>query len=187
MKPTLNSRDLAVTQACVAALFFITIPLFNLMGISSYTLSSVLHGLGATVTVMISCYSLHQVYPLLRGKEGSAAKLEFTLWLTNTLVLATIITANWLYIGYRAPDSGQQWLLYHNPVGHTVFMEFKEFVALFPLPLGVAAAWILRRFRAQLSTNTGIASVIAILVTFMWICLMIGFVLGIGLAKLRMV
>jgi hypothetical protein len=187
MKPIFNSRDLAVTQACVATLFFLMIPLFNLMGISSYTLSSVLHGLGATMTVMISCYSLHQVYPLLRRKEGSAAKLEFTLWLTNVLILATIITANWLYIGYRAPDSGQQWLLYHNPIGHTVMMEFKEFVSLFPLPLGVAAAWILRRFRNHLSEDTGIASVIAILVTLMWICLIIGFVLGIGLAKLRMV
>jgi hypothetical protein len=187
MKPTFNSRDLAVTQSCVAALFFLMIPLFNLMGISSYKLSSVLHGLGATITVMISCYSLHQVYPLLRGKKGSAAKLELTLWLTNILVLATIITANWLYIGYRAPDSGQQWLLLHNPLGHMVMMEFKEFVSLFPLPLGVAAAWILRRFRDQLSEDMGIASVIAILVTLMWICLMIGFVLGIGLAKLRMV
>lgn len=187
MKPIFNSRDLAITQACVAALFFLLIPLFNLMGISSYTLASVLHGLGATITVIISCYSLHQVYPLLRGKKGSAAKLELTLWLTNVLVLATIITANWLYIGYRAPDSGQQWLLHHNPLGHTVMMEFKEFVSLFPLPLGVAAAWILRRFRDELSEDRGFTSVIAILVTLMWICLMIGFVFGIGLAKLRMV
>lgn len=187
MKPIFNSRDLAVTQACVAALFFLMIPLFNMMGISSYPLPSVFHGLGATITVMVSCHALHLVYPLLREKEGSEAKLEFTLWLTNALVLATIVTANWLYIGYRAPDSGQQWLLYHNPMAHMVLMEFKEFVSLFPLPLGVAATWILRRFRGRISEIPGIASVVAILVTFMWICLIIGFVLGIGLAKLRMV
>jgi hypothetical protein len=163
------------------------IPLFNLMGISSHPLSSVLHGLGATITVMLSCHALHLVYPLLREKEGSAARLEFTLWLTNALIIATIVAANWLYIGYRAPDGGQQWLLYHNPPAHTVLMEFKEFVALFPLPLGIAAAWILRRFRGHMSETPGAASVVAILVTFMWICLIIGFVLGIGLAKLRMV
>lgn len=187
MKSNFYSRDFAVTQGCVAALFFLMIPLFNLMGISSFPLQSVLHGLGATMTVMVSCYSLHLIYPLLQGKEGSAKKLERILWITNLLVLATIVSANWLYIGYRAPDGVQQWLLYHLPMGHAVFMEFKEFVALFPLPLGVAAAWILRRFREQLSENRGIASVIGILVTLMWICLMIGFVLGIGLAKLRMV
>jgi hypothetical protein len=187
MKPIIQSRDLAVTQACVAALFFLAIPLFNLLGISSRTLASVSHGLGATVTLLLSCFTIHKIYPLLRGKEGAAAKLELYLWLLNALVLITIVTANWLYIGYRAPDGGQEWLLYHHPIGHSVFMEFKEFVSLFPLPLGVAAAWILRRFRNDLQENREIASIVSILVTLMWICLLLGFVIGIGLAKMRMV
>ncbi|MNG24143.1 hypothetical protein D3C84_1088340 [compost metagenome] len=69
-------------------------------------------------------------------------------------------------------------------------MEYKEFVSLFPLALGVCAAVLTRRVRRSGLVSeeaAGIHTVIAVLVTLMWITLLIAFVLGIGLAKLKMV
>lgn len=186
MKQMFTSRDLAVTQAVVAALFFLMIPVFYLLGVSTNKLAGFLHGIGSTLTVILACRVLHLLYPLLRGQKGAAKKLSLALWLTNGLVLLTIIFGNWLYIGYRAPDAVQQWLIYNVPAAHTVVMEFKEFVSLFPLPLGVAAGVLLHRFRDNLQ-ESGVASVVAMLVTLFWICLLIGLVAGFGLSKLKMV
>ncbi len=178
---------MAVTQGIAAAFFFMLIPLFNLFSISNHKLDSILHGMGATLTVLVSCYVLHGLYPFLRGKEGSAKRLERSLWITNALVLATIVFGNWIYMGYRAPDSVQQWFMYNAPVNHLVMMEFKEFVALFPLPLGLGASYVLWRFRGRFGELQDVSSVVALLVTLMWIFLLIGFVFGIGITKLRIV
>ena len=187
MKPMFSIRDLAVTQGIMAALFFLLIPLFNLFGLSNHKLNSVLHGLGATLTVLLSCYVLHALYPFLRGKEGAERKLEFLLWIVNILTLLTIIFGNWIYMGYRAPDGAQQWFLYNAPLGHLVIMEFKEFASLFPLPLGMAASFLMWRFRNYFDKVHGVSSVIALLVTLMWIFLLIGFVFGLGISKLKIV
>jgi hypothetical protein len=187
MKPVVGYRDLAVTQAIAGSLVFLSIPFFNFFGTSSHALLSVLHGLGATMTIILAYQAFHQIFPLLRQKDGSASRLELTLWLTNILILGTIVIGNWLYIGYREPDGVEQWLLGHRPIGHLVFMEFKEFIGLFPLPLGIAAAFLLRRFRSNIMSIPELSSVIAILVSFMCLCLLMAFVFGIGLAKIKMV
>jgi hypothetical protein len=187
MKPIFNTRDLAATQGIMAAFFFLLIPVFNLFGLSTHKLDSILHGLGATLTVIISCFVLHALFPFLRGKEGSVKKLELSLWITNILILLTIIIGNWLYMGYRAPDGAQQWFLYNAPLGHLVMMEFKEFTSLFPLPLGVAGSFLLWRFKRDIETVKGVSSVIALLVTLMWLFLLLGFVFGIGITKLKIV
>ncbi|NBI29956.1 hypothetical protein [Chengkuizengella marina] len=187
MKPIISARDLAVTQAGFAALLFILMPILHWVDDSQYKWLSIFHGVGATLTVLASCYMLHLIYPLLRGKAGTVKRLKFILWLVNILTLASIITANWLYIGYRAPDGARQWFIYHHPSIHLILMEYKEFVALFPLPLGIGALWILHRFGKQMeqSTNTTISSVIAILLTLMWVCLIIGFVFGLAMVKIK--
>ena len=187
MKSIFNARDFAVTQASVAALLFLSIPLFNVIGYSNHKLEAVLHGLGATITVIMSCQVLHLTYPMLRGKKGAAVTLEWVLWLTNILVLITIILGNWLYIAYRGPDGPQQWLMYRSPEVHLIIMEFKEFVSLYPLPLGIAAAVLLRRFRHKLEPGSAVSGIIALLITLFWICLLIGFACGLGLTKLKMV
>lgn len=182
-KPIWHLKDLAFMQAGVTALLFLTIPILNLVGPGGNKWPGVLHGLGSTLTLIFGLQALHQIYPLLRGKEGSAEKLERTLWMLNGLVLLAIIFGNWLYIAYRAPDGLQQWELFYNPSMHLVAMEFKEFVALFALPMGVSAAFILRRFRDAMHLDHAISGAVAILVSLTWFCLLIGFVLGIAITK----
>ncbi|MGM7684556.1 hypothetical protein ACSVDA_20755 [Cytobacillus sp. Hm23] len=187
MKPVFSARDLAVTQAGVAALLFLIMPILHLIDNSQYKWLSVLHGVGATLTILVSCYMLHLLYPLLRRRADAVKRLKFILTIVNTLIAATIITANWLYIGYRAPDGARQWFIYHQPSIHLILMEYKEFVGLFPLPLGIGALWILHRFGKQMehTSNNLISSTIAVILTLMWICLIIGFVFGITMVKIK--
>jgi len=182
-KSAWNLKDLAIMQAGVTALLFLSIPLLNLIGPGVNKWPAVLHGLASTLTLIFGCQALHGIYPLLRSKEGSAGKLERKLWMLNGLILLAIIFGNWLYIAYRAPDGLQQWELFYNPSMHLVAMEFKEFVALFALPTGVAAAFLLHRFRYALHLDPWISGAVAMLVSLSWICLLIGFVLGIAITK----
>lgn len=178
-----NLKDLAVMQAVVTAVLFLSIPLLNLVGPGLNKWPAVLHGLGSTLTLIFGLQALHSIYPLLRGKKGSAEKLERILWMLNGLILLAIIFGNWLYIDYRAPDGLQQWELFHSPSMHLVAMEYKEFVALFALPMGVAAAFLLRRFRTSVHLEHSISGAVAVLVSLTWFCLLIGFVLGIAITK----
>jgi hypothetical protein len=187
MKPPFLMRDMAVTQAFFAALLFLAIPLFNLLGPSHHKWSGILHGLCSTLTVIVACYTLHSLYPFLKSVKGAEARLELRLAWTNVLVLLSIILGNWLYIGYREPDGAQQWLLFHYPAGHFVVMEFKEFASLFPLPLGVAASVLLRRSRGAAIDVPLVNAAIAVLVTLMWMFLLFGFVFGLGLSKIAIV
>ncbi|EFM08438.1 hypothetical protein PaecuDRAFT_4731 [Paenibacillus curdlanolyticus YK9] len=190
MKPFISAKDLAITQAAAAAFLFICVPLINVFGTSMHKTEGMLHGLGSCAAVLLSCQCIHGIYGLLRGKAMAAAKLELLLWLTAIINFMAIALGNWLYIGYRLPDEAQQWLLYNIPSAHSVLMEYKEFVSLFPLALSVCAAVLTRRVRRSglaAEEAAGMNTVIAVLVTLMWITLLIAFVLGIGLAKLKMV
>lgn len=181
-----NARDLAVAQGVAAALLFLSIPCFTWLGLGTRQTIGALHGLASMLTVIVSTFLLHLAYPLLRGREEAAKRLTGPLWITNLLTLLSVVFGNWLYIGYRAHDGAQQWFLANSPAAHTVLMEYKEFVSLFPLPLGVAAAFLLWRHRADLH-ESGVGQVAAMLITLLWVCLLIGLALGLGLAKLKLV
>lgn len=186
MKQMFNARDLAVAQGVAAALLFLSIPCFTWLGLGTRQTIGALHGLASMLTVIVSAFLLHLTYPLLRGREEAAKRLIGPLWITNLLTLLSVIFGNWLYIGYRAHDGVQQWYLANAPAAHTVVMEYKEFVSLFPLPLGLAAAFLLWRYREDLH-GSGVAHVVTMLITLLWICLLIGLATGLGLAKLKLV
>ncbi|MED1953970.1 hypothetical protein [Brevibacillus centrosporus] len=182
LKRLFRTRDLAVTQACVTAFLFLLIPLFHLLDTGPFWLQGLLHGLAATLTVLMGCWTFHAAFFRLGKERGSNAELERLLWLTNGLVLLAIISGNWLYMGYRSPDGPQSWLLAHTPAAHNIVMEWKEFVSLFPLPLGVVAGFILRRF----GNNKDAGSVVLLLIALLWLCLVIGLVTGLGLTTLHL-
>lgn len=181
MKRLFRTRDLAVTQACVTALLFLLIPLFHLLGTDVFWLQNLLHGLAASLTVIMGCWTFHAAFASVRKGDTESGGLEWLIWVTNGLVLLAIVSGNWLYMGYRSPDGPQQWLIAHTPTVHTIVMEWKEFVSLFPLPLGVVAGYILRRFR----TDKEMGRVVLLLLALMWLCLMIGLVTGIGMSTIH--
>jgi hypothetical protein len=181
MKRLFRTRDLAVTQACVTAFLFLLIPLFHLLDTGVFWLQGLLHGLASTMTVLMGCWTFHVAFTRLGRGKTDRVGLERLLWLTNLLVLFAIISGNWLYIGYRSPDGPQSWLLAHAPVAHHIVMEWKEFVSLFSLPLGVVAGFMLRRF----GNNKETGQIVLLLIALLWLCLMVGMVTGIGLITLH--
>jgi hypothetical protein len=188
MKPEVPFRDLAVTQGLAAILLFLLIPIANAFGPNNgHRMAGVLHGLGATLTLLVATYTWHAYYSFARGNVQAERKLVWRLLITNVLVLATVIVGNWLYIGYQAPDGASEWFKLHMPFAHWVVMEYKEFVTLLTIPFGVGASFLLHRFAGNATYRKEIQGVVGILLTLMWLCLLIGFTFGLMLAKWKLV
>ena len=66
-------------------------------------------------------------------------------------------------------------------------MEFKEFVSLFPFPLMLAATFILYFYGLPIQYRRGITRFVGITILVSWSFLLLGFVAGLVLAKLRFV
>ncbi|MDQ0862064.1 hypothetical protein [Bacillus sp. V2I10] len=185
MKLMIHVRDLAVTQGSVTALLFLMIPLVHLFSDSPYRWAATLHGLASVMTMIASFVTVHLATMLVKGNNEILLPLAKWLWVTNGLILLAIIFGNWLYIGYRAPDSVQQWLQFHEPAMHFIVMEFKEFVALGSLPFGVIGSILLRSY--QQMEEKQLAALIAFFIYASWLCLLLSFVTGFGLALLKSV
>lgn len=183
MKNSSPYRDLAVAQGVIAVVLFLLIPISAVFGPGTLPTSALLHGIGASLTLLLATYTLHAYFRFATGVKGAGSALQRRLLITNMLTLATIIAGNWLYADYQAPDGAAEWLKRHAPAGHWVLMEYKEFVALMAFPFGVAASVLLRRFAGGVQDAGAFRYVIGILLTLLWLCLMIGFVFGLVLAR----
>lgn len=75
----------------------------------------------------------------------------------------------------------------NNPEIHEVFFEFKEFIALFPIPLAVATTYVIWRYGDQLIENKALRTWVGIAFAVAWAGLMIAYLLGAGITKLRSV
>ncbi|MCZ8522507.1 MULTISPECIES: hypothetical protein [Paenibacillus] len=180
-------RDLAIAQGFTAVLLFLLVPAANLFGPGYHKLAGTLHGLAASLTMLMATYTWHAYYGYARGRGAGRGKLALRLWMTNGLSLLTIVTANWLYIGYQSPEGASEWFKLHLPAAHWVIMEYKEFVSLLTLPCGLAASVLLHRLGGRREAGEGIRFVIGMLLTMLWVCMLIGFASGLILAKWKLV
>src|SRR3954454_13235351 len=92
-------RDMAAAQGLIAFVLFLLIPLSNAFGPGDHRVAGVLHGLGASFTLVVATYTWHAYYSYAKGIEADRTKLQVRLIMTNLLSLATLTAGNWLYIG----------------------------------------------------------------------------------------
>jgi len=71
------------------------------------------------------------------------------------------------------------------PVVHKIFFEFKEFMALFTLPLTVAAAFVLWYYGAQVLDRKWMRYTVAVLLALSFFYLVVAFGLGAAVTKLK--
>lgn len=175
---------LAVTLflALIAA---ISAPFTTFLGDSAYAVVGTIHGLLATLGVLVGTITGYLGWRLFIGKLRAFSDLKLLSIVSALVSTGTIMFGNWIYIGYRAAGGPRRFFLDNNPEIHEIFFEFKEFIALFTLPLSVSVAFIMWRYDQQVMEERGLRSWLGIAFAVGWGALMIAFLLGAAITKLR--
>src|SRR5919106_1761162 len=122
-------------------------------------------------------------YETHERREASTRSLVVVV---ATFSFLAIVFGNWLYIYYRAkdPDSPRSYFMATVPEVHKIFFEFKEFAALYTLPLTVCAAFILWRYGRQVMEQAWLRYTVAVLIGLSFFYLVVAFGLGAAVTKL---
>ncbi len=184
-----SPRTTIVTWAAVtlflALIVAATAPFFAFLGDSAYALVSTIHGLLATLGVLVGTITAYLGWRLFIGKLRAFIDLKLLSIVSALVSAGTIFFGNWIYIGYRAAGGPRAYFLANNPEIHSIFFEFKEFIALFTLPVAVSVAFVMWRYDRQILEERGLRSWLGIAFAIGWAALMIAFLLGAAITKVR--
>jgi hypothetical protein len=186
-----STRSLVAVMAImiVSAVGFTlaTAPFAKLLGEHAGAVPAAFHGLAAFLFLFIGTIGLYLGWRLLTGRIRAFADLQLLAVVAATSSLIAIIFGNWLYIYYRAPipESPRSYFVKNVPDIHRIFFEFKEFGALFTLPLTVVAAFILWKYGAQVLARPWLRYSVAVLMGLAFFYLLVAFGLGAAVTKLR--
>jgi len=164
---------------------WLTAPLERLLGESAYAVEAALHGVLAGVLMVAVTIGLFQAVRLLAGQALFLPELQIGSTVTAMLTLLTIIAGNRIYIPYRAAGGPRTYFLEQAPEVHKIFFEFKEFMALFALPLAVCAAYLFWRYGEQLIQRRPLRTTAAALLLLLFFYFMVAFGLGAAITKLK--
>ncbi len=148
---------------------------------------SAAHGLFATLGVLVGTIASYLGWRLFTGKIKAFSDLKTLSAISTFIATATIVFGNWIYIAYRASEGPRAFFLKNNPEIHEIFFEFKEFIALFPLPLAVATTYVIWRYGDQLIENKPLRTWVGVVIAVAWAGMIIAYLLGAGITKLRSV
>lgn len=164
-----------------------TAPAGELLGESAEAVRGALHGTTAGLFMVTATVGLFQGYRLFAGHARSVAELQVGSVVNTTLAFLTILLGNWVYIPYRAPGGPRSYFLEHAPEVHKVFFEFKEFAALFTLPLAAAASFILIYYAGTAIRRRDLSTLVAVLLALVFFYFLVAFGLGAAVTKLKSV
>jgi hypothetical protein len=177
----------AVLIGTALAFTLATGPFTKLLGAGAGAVPAALHGMMAFLYLFVGTIGLYLGWRLMMGRIRAFADLQLLSVVAATFSFLAIIAGNWLYIYYRAPvpDSPRSVFLKTAPEVHKIFFEFKEFSALFTLPLTVCAAFILWRYGGQVLDRRWLRYSVAVLMGLAFFYLVVAFGLGAAVTKLR--
>ncbi len=162
-------------------------PWQDLMGENVFSSIATLHGIVATLGVIVGSAAGYLGWRLLLGHLKAYRDLRILATLSSAFAFLSILLGNWIYIAYRGPGGPREFFINQFPEIHEIFFEFKEHVALFPLPIAVAATFILWKYKEGLPNDRGLRCALGIMIAVGWTILMIAFVLGAAVTKLMTV
>jgi hypothetical protein len=177
----------AVLMTSALAFSLMTAPFSKLLGAGAGALPAALHGLMAFLFLFVGTIGLYLAWRLMTGHIRAFADLQLLAVVSATFSFLTVCFGNWLYIFYRAPipDSPRSFFVKNMPPVHGVFFEFKEFTALFTLPLTVCAAYILWRYGMQVLERRWLRYAVALCLGLSFFYLVVAFGLGAAVTKLK--
>lgn len=175
-----------VFMAAVAgSILLITAPASHLLGGSEHAIRSALHGLFAGILMVTITIGLYQAFRLWIGAEINIKEFQVGSLINSIVCFFTLLFGNWLYIPYRSPEGPRSYFLKTTPEIHKIFFEFKEFTALFTLPLLVAATYIIWSYGDRLEKNRNLRITVSLLLTLGFFYFVIAFGLGAAITKLK--
>jgi hypothetical protein len=176
-----------ILVASALAFTAMTAPVTKLLGAGGGAVPAAFHGLAAFLYLFVGTIGLYLGWRLVTGRIRAFAELQLLATVSAAFSLIAIMFGNWLYIYYRAktPESPRSFFIANAPDIHKIFFEFKEFGALFTLPLTVTAAYLLWRYGAQVMERTWLRYTIAVLLGLSFFYLVVAFGLGAAVTKLK--
>jgi hypothetical protein len=162
-----------------------TAPLEQLLGEGGYVVIAAFHGLSAGVMMVVVTIGLYLAYQLFMGQIVNLRDLKLLSVVNATMSFITIVFGNWIYIGYRSTGGVREWLLANNPEAHKIFFEFKEYMALFTLPLAVLAAYLLIRYDMALFERRWLRVTVAVVLALTFFYFTVAFGLGAAITKIK--
>ncbi len=181
------TKILVRTQATLALLILLGLAGLDFFFPTAYRLQAGLHGLTTISALVVGTFLTHRAYPLIRGMHCNLESLR--RWLLGAFALNFLgaVSGNWMYMRYRGQDGPKDWILANVPAFQNVLMEFKEFVSLFPFPLILSSVFIMFYYGNALHIRRDLSQLVGVLILVSWLFLLLGFVAGLVLAKLRFV
>ena len=165
----------------------LTAPLELLLGDQVAAIRGAIHGTAAGLFMVTSTIGVFQAYRIATGKAANIAELQIGSVVNAMMAILTVISGNWVYIPYRAPMGPRSHFLEVAPAVHNVFFEFKEFAALFTVPLAVVAAYLLVRYGRQLYRYRGLSTTVAVMLLLVFFYFTVAFGLGAAITRLKSV
>ncbi len=156
---------LAVAGLVVAAVLLALLPaapLQWLVGFDFYSATLTLHGLAAVAILGVAGVAGQMGYRLAVRRAPSLPWLAACSWATAGLAGLTAVLGNLLYASYVASGGPMEELLKKAPEAHAYLFEFKARAGLVPLPLAVAAAFVVRRYGDDLRRDRPLAEIVAL-------------------------
>ncbi len=203
LAPSENGKDVSdhgrseiksfILLAAVAVILFLigeaiiahTAPLENLLLSTQWSVIGAIHGILGSILFISGSIGVYLGYRLLTGRIESSSDLRIASAVTAVVALATVAFGNWLYIGYRQVGMTQDYFLHNFPELHVVFFEFKENIALFTVPLAVAATFILLRYEGQMKDRPWIRTMVFLLLGLVFSFFLAAFGLGAAITKIK--
>lgn len=192
-----SSEKSSLKNAVIAAWVILTVflgfvlgfsaPWEDLMGESPFASIATIHGMFATLGVIAGSATGYLGWRLLLGHLKAYRDLRILATVSSVFAFLAILTGNWIYIAYRGPGGPREFFINNFPEIHEIFFEFKEFIALFPLPIAVAATFILWKYKDSLPVDEKLRNAVGVMIAVAWTILMIAFVLGAAITKLMSV
>jgi hypothetical protein len=177
----------AVLIGSALAFTLATAPFVTLLGAGAGAVPAAFHGVMAFLFLIVGTIGLYLGWRLLTARIQAFADLQLLSTVAATFAFLAIVFGNWLYIYYRAPipDSPRSFFLKNMPEVHRIFFEFKEFTALYTLPLTVCAAFLLSKYGVQVLERPWLRYTIAVLMGLTFFYLVVAFGLGAAVTKLK--
>ena len=189
MEPSLAVL-LVVTIGAVAIVGFVavvTTPVGMLVGDSFWEYVSAFHGLGATVFLVGSTIAVYLAWRLYVGEIRAFKDLKVMAAFSTVMSAFTIGFGNWIYIAYRSTGGPRSYFLETPGLEaiHDTFFEFKEFIALFTLPMFLVSTFILWRYGDSLVKSKEARAAASVPLLLGWVFLIMAYTLGAAITKLR--